>query len=101
MTPFHRASVRPQAGTARRDARARRPPVPAAVHPGISSASDWDYVGYKGGSEPGVMTMAFLLREGDAWYVVTGSWNHSDAAVDEARFAGLTERAVLLTAEAL
>jgi len=55
------------------------------------------YVGYKGGSEPGVLNLSWLIRnQGGQWYAVTGSWNNPAAPVDEARFAGLLTRLVAL-----
>lgn len=72
-------------------------------NPGIGgpAASKWQWVGYKGGSEPGVMHMTLLLqaKTGD-WYVLTGSWNDPAQAVSEARFAGLITRAAELVAVA-
>lgn len=63
------------------------------------AAAGWRYVGYKGGSEPGVMNMTFLLQAKDGgWYALTGSWNNTAAAVDESRFAALMGRAVELAA---
>jgi beta-lactamase class A len=54
-------------------------------------------VGFKGGSEIGVIAMALLLEtdRGD-WYAVTGAWNNLTAPVDEARFDALMKRAVAL-----
>ncbi len=53
------------------------------------------YVGYKGGSEPGVMSMSYLLQRKDgSWLIVTGSWNNPEAAVNERQFEGLMQRAV-------
>ena len=73
-------------------------------NPGIAptSAGKWQWVGYKGGSEPGVMNMTLLLqaKNGDEWYVLTGSWNDPAQAVAEARFAGLIGRAAELAAPA-
>ncbi|ATY32323.1 serine hydrolase [Sphingomonas psychrotolerans] len=70
-------------------------------NPGISPtvAGKWQWVGYKGGSEPGVMNMTLLLqaRAGD-WYVLTASWNDPAQAVNEARFASLIARAAELVA---
>jgi len=45
--------------------------------------SDWDDVGYKGGSEPGVLNLTWLLRDdaGEYWIATVG-WNNPDAAVD-------------------
>jgi beta-lactamase class A len=70
-----------------------------AISPGISraTAAELGYVGYKGGSEPGVIHMTFLVRNrAGAWHAVSGSWNDPAAPVDEARFAALMLRAVQL-----
>jgi beta-lactamase class A len=67
------------------------------INPGISpaAAKKWRYVGYKGGSEPGVISMTFLLQSPSGqWKVVTGSWNNTAAEVDNTKFAGLMERLV-------
>jgi beta-lactamase class A len=74
-----------------------------AINPGIPSgaASEWDYLGYKGGSEPGVMAMNLLLREGDAVYAASFTWNNSAASVDDTQIVALATRAAaLLHAEA-
>lgn len=71
------------------------------INPGIArpAAARWQWVGYKGGSEPGVINMTLLLQGKDgSWYVITGSWNDTAAAIDEARFAGLIGRAAELAA---
>ena len=72
-----------------------------SVNPGVSPdvRAKWQWIGYKGGSEPGVMNMTLLLQaqNGD-WYVVTGSWNDVQKAVDEGRFASLIGKAAELTA---
>lgn len=68
-----------------------------AINPGISpaAAQKWRYVGYKGGSEPGVMSMSFLLQsKSGKWYVATGSWNDTEKEVDNNKFAALMERLV-------
>lgn len=66
---------------------------------GPTAAQAWRYLGYKGGSEPGVMNMSFLLKTFDGtWYAMTGSWNDPSAAVDEGRFVALMARAVELAA---
>jgi beta-lactamase class A len=73
-----------------------------AVNPGVApaDAKRWRYVGYKGGSEPGVMAMNFLAqaRDGD-WYAVSASWNNPAARVDEAAFSGLLTRLLNLLAD--
>ncbi len=71
-----------------------------AVNPGLSiDKSKWEYIGYKGGSEPGVLDLSFLLQSkatGD-WYVVTGTWNNINAALEESDFEGYMQRATELT----
>lgn len=73
-----------------------------AVEPGIApaDAKRWAYLGYKGGSEPGVMAMNFLARRQDGqWRAISASWNNSAARLDEARFVALMTRALNLLAE--
>jgi hypothetical protein len=51
-------------------------------------------VGFKGGSEPGVVSGTFLLRRSDdKWFVLTASWNNSDKEVDQGVFFALLKRA--------
>ncbi len=43
----------------------------------------WKYVGYKGGSEPGVVSMAWLLQgQDDQWYTIALALNNGEGAVD-------------------
>ena len=68
-----------------------------AVNPGIpdADAAKWNYVGYKGGSEAGVISMSFLLQsKAGAWYVVSGSWNNPVKEVDQGAFVALMTRLV-------
>jgi beta-lactamase class A len=66
---------------------------------GPASAGKWQYVGFKGGSEPGVIALTFLLQGKDgAWYAMSASWNDSTAPVNDARFASLMARALDLVA---
>ena len=72
-----------------------------AVNPGIApaDAKRWRTLGYKGGSEPGVIAMNFLGQAKDGtWYAVSGAWNNPAARVDEARFVALMTRALNLLA---
>lgn len=66
-----------------------------AVNKGVApaSAARWQYLGYKGGSEPGVISMSFLAQSkaGD-WYAISGSWNNPAAEVDNTAFAALMTR---------
>jgi hypothetical protein len=69
-----------------------------AVNSGLDlNADTWRYIGYKGGSEPGVLTMSFLLqsRSGD-WYVLTASQSDPDALVDQITFSSLMKQAARL-----
>lgn len=70
-----------------------------AVNPGAPVAALFDYAGFKGGSEPGVIYMSWLLKTKKGnWYAVTGGWTRKDAAVDEGGFAILMNRLLTQTA---
>ena len=66
-----------------------------AVNKGVApvSADKWQYLGYKGGSEPGVISMSFLAQsKAGEWYTITGSWNNNSKDVDNMVFASLMGR---------
>ncbi|HEV7232708.1 MAG TPA: serine hydrolase, partial [Sphingorhabdus sp.] len=66
-----------------------------AVNKGAApaSAAKWQYLGYKGGSEPGVISMSFLAQsKAGEWYAISGSWNNMAKEVDNAAFAALMAR---------
>ncbi|RHW17950.1 serine hydrolase [Sphingomonas gilva] len=68
-----------------------------AVNPGVAPAmaERFAYLGYKGGSEPGVIAMNYLLKtRAGRWFAVTGFWNDPAKAVDDLRFATLMHRAL-------
>jgi hypothetical protein len=70
-----------------------------AINPalGVQARSELAYVGYKGGSEPGVLNLTWLVQSrAGAWHVVTGSWNNPAAPVEESRLIGLLARAIRL-----
>lgn len=73
-----------------------------AINNGVGpvAAADWSYLGYKGGSENGVLSMSLLgRRKSDSkWFVVTASWNNPDANVDTAPLIGLVTRLLALAA---
>jgi beta-lactamase class A len=72
------------------------------VNPGIApaSAAKWQYLGYKGGSETGVISMSFLARSlNGKWIALSASWNNNAINVDEARFLGLVTRALDLVGD--
>lgn len=66
------------------------------VSPGMSGADrqNWSYVGYKGGSETGVISMNYLLisKNGEQ-YIISGSWNNPSKAVDDNQFHQYMARA--------
>ena len=70
-----------------------------AINPGLPRASfkGWDYVGFKGGSEPGVLNLTWLLRGQDgSWHMLTLHWNDTQAPVEEARLLGIAQRVLAL-----
>ena len=70
-----------------------------AISPGMPrpAAAPYSYLGFKGGSEPGVINLTWLVRNNEgAWHVVTGSWNNPAGPVDESRFIALVARALPL-----
>ena len=70
-----------------------------AISPGgpAGFSEGFGYIGYKGGSEPGVLNLTWLARTASGvWYAVTGSWNDPAAPIEESRFAGLMRRALQL-----
>ncbi len=71
--------------------------VNAGVDPAIGKR--FGYVGFKGGGEPGVLSLNYLVQAKDGrWYAATGNWHRADDAVNEVRFAGLMGRALALLA---
>lgn len=73
-----------------------------AVNPGIAKpdAARWNYVGFKGGSEPGVINMTLLLQDkAGGWHALTAGWNDPAAPVDTLRFLALVTRAAELAAK--
>ena len=74
-----------------------------AINPGIDPATrgKFDYVGFKGGSEPGVVTLNFLVRRKDGrWLAIAAGWHRNDAGVEENRLIMLMTRALVLLADA-
>jgi hypothetical protein len=66
---------------------------------GATSAGRWDWVGFKGGSEPGVVNLSLLLRaKSGGWFALTAGWNNPQAAIDEPRFIALIDKAAALAA---
>lgn len=55
----------------------------------------WAYVGYKGGSEPGVLNLTWLLQDkAGTWHVLALSWNDTKADVDKTALDLIAQRLV-------
>jgi hypothetical protein len=69
-----------------------------SINRGLTISKDkWKYVGFKGGSEAGVMNMTYLLQSADGeWYALSAGWNDTHAPVDEVKLEGLVGRAIEL-----
>lgn len=72
-----------------------------AINSGLSdtTAAKWSYVGYKGGSENGVLSMTWLAKSKTGkWVVATGSWNDTTQSVSDSKFGALMNRLLDLAA---
>jgi beta-lactamase class A len=71
------------------------------INTGVDVNTDhWDVVGYKGGSETGVLNMTYLLRsKRGTWYALSVSWHRTDSDVDLTEFSSLVSQAVSLLEE--
>jgi beta-lactamase class A len=69
-----------------------------AVNPGVPiDKADWPYAGFKGGSEPGVINLSWLLRRADGrWFVVTITVNDRGKALDDGVIAAAAQGALAL-----
>ena len=73
-----------------------------AVNPGLGhdAAKGFRYMGFKGGSEPGVISLNFLLHnKAGRWIALSAALNDPKAPVDEAKFVALMARLVALLRE--
>lgn len=62
-----------------------------------SEAADWAYVGYKGGSEAGVLNMSWLLRdEGGRWHMLAISQMDPTREVDTTALSMIAKRILAL-----
>jgi beta-lactamase class A len=69
-----------------------------AKNPALPKSAAWSYVGFKGGSEPGVINATWLLRRrDDRWFVVTLGLN-GPAPIDEGEVVGLAHGIINLLA---
>jgi hypothetical protein len=72
-----------------------------AKNPGISfDKATWPYVAYKGGSEPGVLSLTWLLTRSDGRsFVLSIVLNDNAQAIDETGAVNIAEGAVNLLAQ--
>ena len=55
----------------------------------------WEWAGYKGGSEPGVLNLSWVLRDSEgAWWSLVVTWNNPDAAISEMQLVGIAGQAL-------
>ncbi len=57
----------------------------------------WPYIGFKGGSEPGVLNLTWALKDaaGQDWLLTLG-WNNDAAVVDQGKLEAIAQRILLL-----
>ncbi|HEY6189867.1 MAG TPA: serine hydrolase [Pyrinomonadaceae bacterium] len=69
-----------------------------AINPGLANPSGkWQYIGFKGGADTGVMNMTYLLQSTNgSWYSLSGGWNCPNNMLDKNKFVGLINRAAQL-----
>jgi beta-lactamase class A len=90
----------------RTEGEANRRAAPAravlAINPGVElDRKAWTYAGYKGGGEPGVLNMTWLLgRRDGAWFAVSASWNDEAKTVDTGELAALMQGLIGMLAAA-
>ncbi|MEO1064292.1 MAG: serine hydrolase [Actinomycetota bacterium] len=73
-----------------------------ALNPGApDEAGRWRYVGFKGGSEPGVLNLSWLVedRDGGRWVVAGSVWSTDDLLDDATVTVRLAELRDLIAAE--
>jgi len=67
-----------------------------ALNPGLSIPENaFLYAGYKGGSEPGVLSTTWLLKNKKSeWYCLSASWNDEADNLDQKKFLALMQSAL-------
>lgn len=70
------------------------------INPGVTlPKEDFPYVGFKGGSEPGVLNFTWLLQlKGERWFAVSVSWNNTSEPVELEKLLPLAQSAMYLLA---
>ena len=69
------------------------------INPGLNMG-EWSTIAFKGGSEPGVLSMAWLLEDADGgWYAMCIAANNTESEVNQQRIFGLAMSAAELLAK--
>lgn len=65
-------------------------------NPGLPQRSGvWKSVGFKGGSEPGVMNLTFLLERTDGrWFTLSAGWNDTMKPLEEIKLVEMAQRGI-------
>jgi hypothetical protein len=74
-----------------------------AINPSVPTdqRGDWSYIGYKGGSEPGVLNLSWLLQDRQGrWIVLTLGWNNPDDKLEDSKLSLIGHRLIGLIASA-
>lgn len=74
-----------------------------SINPGVAlDSKTWLYAGFKGGSEPGVLTTTWLLRSAaNRTFVVSGALNDTTRALDEQTAIAAMAKAINLLAKTI
>jgi len=68
-----------------------------AINPGLTrqEADRWAYMGFKGGSEIGVLNTSWLLQDSQGhWFTVVASWNNPDGGIETAPLLAIVKRMI-------
>lgn len=71
------------------------------INPGLPlQGQGWSKIAFKGGSEPGVMNLTYLLTRADGRvFAASIGWNNTERPLDESRLVALMPRALELLAK--
>lgn len=69
-----------------------------AINPGLASRDEWKLIGFKGGSEPGVLNFTHLLqkKDGSDFYAISATVNNATSEVQTEKFSELVARLISL-----
>lgn len=70
-----------------------------SINPGLPDAvaEKWQRIAFKGGSEPGVLHLTWLLQdEGGEWHLLNLAWNNPEEPVDEDTLTLIAQRIATL-----